>query len=200
MLSYLIESVRQCSYPGSLIVATSEEETDRPVALLCEQKGVECYRGNLNNVASRYYEIISDVKYDAFVRICGDSPLLDYRLIDIGVDVFLRRNWPDMVTNVMPRSFPKGQSVEVINARSYAKVYSAFKEKDELEHVTQYFYEHKEEFEVVNFKAQKDYSKFQLSVDEKEDFARFLRIVESLPKEHWEYGWEYFVERFYLQQ
>ena len=51
---------------------------------------------------------------DAFVRISGDSPLLDPDLVTQAVGLF-RSKVPDLVSNVVVRTFPKGQSVEVIN-------------------------------------------------------------------------------------
>jgi len=192
MLQYLLESVRQCKQDGRIIVATSDRETDTPIATFCETVAVDCYRGELENVASRYHAIIRAYQLDAFVRICGDSPLLDHRLVAHGIALF-RQESPDLVTNVLPRSFPKGQSVEVVNAHTFVRNYPKMKTKEDLEHTTGYFYRHKDRFTIRNFKADADHGHLQLSVDDKADFLRFSRIIGKLQKPHWQYDWQTFV-------
>ena len=45
-------------------------------------------------------------KPDCFVRVCGDSPLIDTGLIEEAINIY-KNNKADLVTNVFPRSFPK---------------------------------------------------------------------------------------------
>lgn len=72
--------------------------------------------GPLNNVFKRFYSIIIHESCKSFVRISADSPLMDPSLIDRAVSLF-KKNRYDIVTNVFPRTFPKGFSVEVINSK-----------------------------------------------------------------------------------
>ena len=58
----------------------------------------------------------SNEHYKSFVRISADSPLIDPSLIDKAVTLF-KKNRFDIVTNVFPRTFPKGFSVEVVNSK-----------------------------------------------------------------------------------
>ena len=46
----------------------------------------------------------------------------------------------DIITNVKPRSFPKGQSVEVVNCKTFLSHYKKLSAEEDLEHVTRYFY------------------------------------------------------------
>ena len=88
-------------------------------------KKIKFYRGPLNNVAKRFYEILKkDVR--SFLRICGDSPLIDYKLIDKAITKF---NWKkhDLLTNIFPRSYPKGQSIEIINSRYIKTIFPYLK-------------------------------------------------------------------------
>ena len=63
----------------------------------------------------RFVDVIMAEEFTAFVRVSGDSPLLDQRLVDRAVDIFMAEE-PDIVTNIQARTFPRGQSVEVIRS------------------------------------------------------------------------------------
>jgi spore coat polysaccharide biosynthesis protein SpsF (cytidylyltransferase family) len=56
----------------------------------------------------------------------------------------------DLVTNVFPRTFPKGHSVELLNAGSFARLDSVLLSAEEQEHLTKVYYNHPERFRIVN--------------------------------------------------
>ena len=64
--------------------------------------------------------------------------MLDVNLVDKMVSIFNKNNY-EILTNVFPRSFPKGQSVEIINKKVFLKYETKFKSASDKEHVTKYF-------------------------------------------------------------
>src|SRR6185312_7877584 len=102
--------------------------------------------------------------FDALVRVNGDSPLLDPALVAEGVALF-RAGGADLVTNVRPRSFPKGQSVEVIAVAALAAAMAETRDPADREHVTPFLYAHPERFRIRNFAAPRPRPDLQLSVD-----------------------------------
>jgi spore coat polysaccharide biosynthesis protein SpsF len=193
MIEYLLECLYKCEFVNHIVVATSKNKSDDPIEELCRHIGVDHYRGPLNDVAKRFMEAINVYKFEAFVRLSGDSPLLDYRLVDRAVKIFQSDNF-DLVTNTLRRTFPKGQSVEVLDSKIFEKTYGNMLAPDEREHVTRYFYKHKEEFVIYNFESGKDYNNLELSVNTPEDMKRFEAIIHSMKKPHWEYNFEELVE------
>ena len=139
-------------------------------------------------MAKRFYMALEEYNLDVFVRVCGDSPMLDQKLIDQGVKLF--NMGYDFVTNILPRTFPSGQCVEVINTKTFKNSFGSFKTSDELEHVTQYFYSNSDQFKFHNFSSGGDYKNNLLVVDTKEDLVRFKKIINKMEKPHWEYGWQ----------
>ena len=195
LLLYLIERLKHVSNIDDLLLATSIDTTDDPVVLFAEQCHISVFRGSLNNVAERFRDVIRYANLDAFVRINGDSPLLDQRLVTRAVELF-RNTDADMVTNVMPRTFPKGQSVEVLRARVIIDSYSEFDHDSDFEHVTSYFYRHAGRFKIVNFQAERDYSSLQFSVDTPADLANMTKLVSMMKRPHWDYTLEEMVELY----
>lgn len=189
LLQYLLERLERCTCLDTIVVATSVEASDNPIAEYCQQHGINHYRGHMTDVANRFKEASVKYRLDAFVRVNGDSPLLDQRLIEKGVSLFLGGDF-DLVTNVMPRTYPRGQSVEVLRAATYRSAYARMKATEELEHITQYFYRHPEDFRIRNFSLKEDLSQVQLCVDTREDLDTFKTIVSRMDRPHWEYHLE----------
>ena len=88
-----------------IIIATSSSKSDNSVEVFAK-KNFEFYRGSQKNVASRFYDLIKKNNYKYFVRISGDSPLLDFRLIN-KMYKFCYLNRYDLITNLKPRTYPK---------------------------------------------------------------------------------------------
>ena len=114
--------------------------------------------------------------------------MLDGNLIKKAV-AFADKNI-DIITNVMPRSYPKGQSVEVVNCKTFISYYEKLSTEEDFEHVTRYFYKNSKLFNIVNLKNDKDCSSFNLAVDTKQDFQRVSKIICKLEKKHYEYSYK----------
>jgi spore coat polysaccharide biosynthesis protein SpsF (cytidylyltransferase family) len=140
----------------------------------------------LNNVADRFRATLEVFEWDAFVRVNGDSPLLDQRLIDHAVALF-RAGDADLVTNVFPRTFPPGQSVEVVRGSVFRKLCPRLDDPQDQEHVTRFFYRHPEEFRIVNFSAAKALAPIHLAVDTALDLERVRSVIQRMTKPHTAY-------------
>lgn len=189
LLGYVLDRVGHCQRLDDVIVATSAEAVDNPVEEYCRGRNISVYRGSHADVASRYVEVAQRNSLDAFVRVCADSPLLDQDLIEHAVSIYFN-SLPDMVTNIARRSYPKGQSVEVVCSRTFCRSYSAMESTIDKEHVTRYFYEHKSNYRIINFDSEKQLSHVQLSVDTQQDLERVTNIISKMARPHWEYGLE----------
>ena len=55
------------------------------------------------------------------------------------------------MTNVFPRTFPSGQSIEIIKTSTLGKNLRFFSKLDK-EHVTRYFYNNSKKFKILNIK------------------------------------------------
>lgn len=186
MLQYLLERLRHCDCLDDIVVATSVEDSDTPIAEYCRLHDVHCYRGPLTNVAKRFNQALKVYHFEGFVRVNGDSPLLDQRLIEKAVGIFLDGNF-DVVTNALPRTYPKGQSVEVLRTATYQRTYHRMQDADDLEHVTKFFYQHPEDFRIQNFALPANLNDIRLCVDTQQDIDNFAAIISKMSKPHWEY-------------
>lgn len=192
-LDYLLERLAHADTLATVIVATSTEEADDAVAEYCERSGVRCHRGPEGDVARRLLEAAQDAGLDGFARVNGDSPLLDQALVDRGVALFGQGEC-DLVTNVLPRSFPRGQSVEVIRTVAFANALERLREPGDREHVTAGLYREPGGLVIENFDAGAesvgaDGGDVRLVLDTAEDAQLIERVLRAMERPHWSYGW-----------
>ena len=118
------------------------------------------------------------------------SPLIDSKLID---SILNKKNKKyDIVTNVLERSFPKGQSVEVFNSNVFKKNFKYINLKDDKENVTSYFYKNSSKFKILNIKNKVDFSSINLSVDTIDD----LKIIRNIYTKTKTKNWKSYVESY----
>ncbi len=189
LLGHLLDGLAQCRTIDGIILATSTDQTDDPILVFAHDSGMACYRGPLADVASRVLGAARCADAEALVRISGDSPLLDPTLVDHAVSLF-RSGGVDLVSNVVRRTFPKGQSVEVISCHALTRALAEMSTAYEREHVTPFFYAHPEAYTIRSFEAAHPRPDVQLSVDEPADLERCEAILAALGEAPWKAGWE----------
>lgn len=188
MLLHVIERLKACPVADGLMLATSTEASDDALAAIAADAAVGLYRGALDDVLVRMIGAAQAVGADAIVRISGDSPLIDVALVTAAIQLW-RTMRPDLVTNVRERSYPKGQSVEVIASAALLRIHDVA-DAQEREHVTQYLYRHPAGFRIVDIRRQPPCGDMQLSVDTPEDFARAAAILGRLGPPYENHGLE----------
>ena len=168
-----------CALPNdSIVVATSTDRSDDALSDTAAALGVAVYRGPLENVFRRFQLCLKLHACDWIVRVNADSPLLDSGLITYALRFTDRRD-TDLVTNVFPRTFPKGQSVEMLRSSLLAQTDADGLSPDECEHVTKHFYAHPERFSISNFRSVVDLSALSFTVDVPEDLDRLAAMVRT---------------------
>ena len=193
VIENVIKRILKSKKISKIIIATSSNFSDNRFKDFTNNKNVIIFRGPLKNVFLRYLRLIKKHNIKYFLRISGDSPLIDYRIIDKAYDIF-KKNKFEIVTNTLQRSFPKGQSVEIISSNilfSFSKKISA--NPDYREHVTKFFYDNSRFFKIHNFKNKQDFSKVNLSIDTIEDYKKIKQIILSL-KEN--FKWQTAIKKY----
>lgn len=189
VLDYVLEGLAHAESLDGVVVATSTAPSDDEIADFCARRGVRCHRGSLDDVAARFASVVQSDGLDAFVRVNGDSPCLDHCLLDEAVRLF-ESGTIDLVTNVFPRTFPRGQSVEVVSARAFAVLRAEMEDDDEREHVTLAFYRRPERYRIRNLTAEDPAPDERLVLDTEEDAKMLERLLSALDRPHWQYRWD----------
>jgi len=180
LLGRALDRVHAVAPPVPIVVATSDRALDDQIAAFAGAKGVLVFRGSTDDVAGRAAACARQFGFDAFVRISGDSPFVDPKMIGAFVARFIAAGDLDVLTTVMTLSFPPGASIEVISLAALQRALDATNDADDREHVTRYFYRHPERFRIENVAAARSYMDLSLTVDTPADLARADFIMAHL--------------------
>ena len=183
MLTRLVERLRRVQRADGIVIATTTNATDDPIAALCSQLGVPCHRGSEHDVLSRYADAARLHGADVVVRITSDCPLIDPSLIDQVIAVH-EEGYSDYVSNMLPPTWPYGMAVEVFSAAALAQAHAEATQAAEREHVTPFIYWHPERYRLRNVASPVDLSQHRWTVDTPEDYALVGRLFDHLMPTH----------------
>src|SRR5262245_57011094 len=74
MLQHHVDRIRRSQRVSRLVIATSVDASDDPVAALAGQMGVDCARGSLDDVLGRFCAAAAGYRPRNIVRLTGDCP------------------------------------------------------------------------------------------------------------------------------
>jgi len=176
VIDHVINSVKQVGLP--YVVLTSQHVSDEPLARHLEALGVDVFRGKLDDVLGRFMDFLHQSSFSHLIRVSADSPLIHPEIVRMVLD---RKDglYFDILTNVYPRTFPKGESVEVFGSELLEKLVSYPLSFQHREHITSYVYENSEQFLIANCLNHKDLSYINLCIDYPEDLTRVENMLEE---------------------
>ena len=188
LIAYILERLQLVSGADQLVVATSEESTDDPIAAYCQEHGVSLFRGNLNNVAQRFLDCARHYQLDYAIRINGDNIFTDHTAVS---EMLAMKDLADyeFLTNVKDRTFPTGMSIEIVNVEAYGRAIGEFEKSDHFEHVTLFYYHHPEKVKAFYHynEVAPEAKGMKLAVDTSDDFARAEQIILAMDSSHTNY-------------
>ena len=193
MLARVVERARRAKLVDQVIVATTTDPSDDPVAEYCTERGYDFTRGSLHDVLDRYYQAARQFDADVIVRLTADCPVLDPGVVDLTIEQ-LKDNM-DFVANRLPppmgRTFPIGLDTEVCTFTALENAWQNATEKHQREHVMPYIYEgvnlqpstfnlqtgvSPRNFKIALLNHDPDYGTLRWTVDTPEDLE-FIREV-----------------------
>jgi spore coat polysaccharide biosynthesis protein SpsF (cytidylyltransferase family) len=182
LISLVQRRLSQSRKIHAIALATTDRACDDPLADWAKREGVAVFRGEVDDVGGRVADCAASLGATHFVRVNGDSPFVDAQLIDQGVDIALATG-ADLVTNLLPRSYPYGVAVEILRLDTYRRALADFK-PEEREHVTQHFYRNTDRYRVESLPVaqQPGLTTLRLTIDEPGDVAIIAALAERLDR------------------
>jgi len=175
LLSRLLDRLRLADLDG-IILATTTNQEDDILEEWAKKEKIPCHRGSVEDVLTRTIDAHRKMGSDIVVRVCGDTPLIDYRMVNIGVAA-IRSGKYDIAMAPRERNYPEGVSAHVCRLKDL----EAIDTKDPVlrEHVTLALYE-KPGFRVLNFKGRKEWEigHLRLQADYPDDLE-LIRLIHS---------------------
>lgn len=189
-MEHVINRVQQASEIDEVVVATSTKSADDIVEWCAERNGATVLRGDEQNVLDRMYRAAIATNAAEVVRITADCPLIHPRVMD---EIVARRRLEgaDYAANILERSFPRGLDVEAFSMESFEYVHGRASKPAQLEHVTKYYHDHPDEFELTNVTSEDVFehprlqgrTDLRLTLDVLADYLLLWKVFDELDYE-----------------
>ncbi len=177
MILHELERLQRSNRIDKIVLATSQDESDNILATVVSKSGFDVYRGSLDDVLDRYYQCAKAYRPKHMVRITGDCPVIDWRVVDKVIEKHLEKG--NDYTNETGR-FPDGLDTEVFLFSALEIAWKQANLMSEREHVTLYIKNHPESFKIGKLDSELDLSRMRWTVDEPQDFAFIQQVYEKL--------------------
>jgi len=177
MIGRQIERLRRSQRLDQLVLATSQDASDDPVADYCETAGLTVVRGPLADVLGRF-ALAADAfpQAETLVRLTADCPLTDWRVLDALIDR-LAQTGADYANNTMPeRTYPHGLDVEAMTIAAFRTAAAEATQAYDREHVTPFIYRQPDRFRLATLTRAPSLAHLRWTVDYPEDLD-FVRHV-----------------------
>lgn len=180
MIARQIERLRRSQRIDRIIVATSAEPSDDPLAEALADLQVEVVRGPLADVLGRFLLALDRVPdADVVLRLTADCPLADWRTVDALIDL-LASSGADYVNMAMPRTFPHGLDAEAMRPEALRRAGREAVSAHDREHVTPYIYADPDRFRLACLTREPSLANLRWTVDYPEDLAFVRHVYETL--------------------
>jgi len=174
--------------PWPTFLATTDHSADDRLVALASRLGVESFRGSEDRVLERAVLAAEALGLDAFARLCGDRPLFplddlrDAAVVMQRESVSEQQAGPDLVTTYDDGRCPRGLMTEIVRTGTLRHVLDHGVSSEQQEHITLYFYEHREDFRIVNLPSPGTaFLCPGFAVDSKSDLVNLDRICTANP-------------------
>ena len=182
-LWHIVQRLRRATMLDGIVVATTIDPGDDVIRACAEELGVPCFSGSPEDVMDRTLRAAHTVGAATIVTVTGDCPLVDPAVVDKVVGAYLERQ-PDYASNrLFGYKYPIGLDVEAYTVESLERVEKIALEPRDREHVTLYYYEHPDEFDLLGIEPEEHQRRPTLRLTA--DTAADLELIRAVYEHFW---------------
>lgn len=183
ILEWVVDAAKNIVGVDGVVVATSDEESDKPIVDFCSERGIPCFRGSKNDVLNRVKKAAESEKAKTVIRLTADCPFLDSYLASSVLYLHKQSN-ADYTSNVEPPTWPDGVDVEVIEYEVLKQLDETVKSDKYREHVTLEVRHNRSDFKIRNYRSPDAHlANHRWTIDNNEDYEFACAIADVLTKE-----------------
>ena len=152
LLELIIKKIKRVAGNLPIILATSIHDKDDPLIEIAESYQISVFRGSEEDVLDRFVNAMEQLELTHAIRVCGDNPYLDSEFLQQLIKVGSKSN-DDYVSFRINRNLPVIKShfgffSEFVALNALKKVQLLTEQKLYHEHVTNFLYEHPDQFSI----------------------------------------------------
>lgn len=186
LLQILIERLGRVPELDEIVLATTINQTDDPVAALGQKLGVTVFRGSEDDVLERVCGALRQSAADICVEITGDCPLIDPAIVSHALAEYLKtRATHAYISNGHPETgVPPGLNAQVFSAQDLFSLSAEASDPLDREHVSYGFYRPESggrwNPRFITSPGCEGASRLLVTLDYQEDYLQIKRLHEEL--------------------
>ncbi|EMO70361.1 cytidylyltransferase domain-containing protein [Leptospira santarosai] len=189
ILGFMLERLKFSKFQENIIVLTTEEGIDDTTEEIAKKNGVNVFRGSTNDLIQRYLKAAKLHNIDIIIRLTSDCPLIDSKILDLMVDLFLYNYGRiEFLTNCFQRTFARGMDIEIFTLSLLEKLDSICHLPYEREHIVPYVEENAREFKFFEYPNERNDSKYRLTIDTIEDYETLKSCISYFSSKKFSYN------------
>ena len=177
IIEWILIRVSMSAKLDDFVFAIPDTSIDQPLYDFLTSKNVNVYRGNEDDVLTRFYETAKKFNGGNIIRICGDNPFIDPVSIDKLIQFFEEKDC-SYGYNHIPREnrYPDGAGAEIVDLKTLEKVNNGAKTEEQREHIFNYIWDNPQLFDIQTFDPNEEWlmrPDLRLDIDTREDYDNY---------------------------
>lgn len=175
VIEFLFKRANLLSNWPNFILATTTNSEDDELEEMANRYKVNVFRGSENDVVDRIIKASEIFNANWINRLNGDNIFFDYELINDAILKTSMDNNIELISNVTDSKTP-GFTVEIIKKDALVKNHHLM-DKDQREHVTQFFYQNYDNSKFYWLDNKKNL--INLAIDTQDDLNRAKKLTQE---------------------
>lgn len=176
-LGHLLERLKQARRVHRIVLCTTGEPDDEPIAALGARAGVRVFRGSSEDVLARMLGALEGEPVDVALRVTGDDLLVDPEYADRAIDHHFRMNaqYTDL------KALPSGTEVEVFDVELLRTLAKTAKDSRGTEYLTSYVQRHRDQLRTASAPVEPRHAHpWRLTLDTAEDLQVIRQFLTAM--------------------
>jgi len=186
ILELIIKRIKKALPDTKVILATTTKKADDELCFVADKYEVPVFRGSESDVLDRFVQAAKQNNITKIIRVCADNPFIDMIALKELIDTFNTKNL-DYLSFETNKNIPVikthyGFWAEAVKLSAIESVKSSDKYDYYKEHVTNYIYEHANDYKIEflpipQYLIQED---IRLTIDTKKDFETAQAVFKEV--------------------
>ena len=176
-LAHLFARLKQATAIDRIVLCTTRESEDDPLAQMALAHGISAHRGPVEDVLGRMLGAVDGHEVDVVLRVTGDDILVDPDYVDRAVAHHLAVNaeYSDL------KALPSGTEIEVFDTDLLKIIHQLAADPAGTEYLTNYVTDHPDQIRRASVPVDPQHARdWRLTLDTPEDYEVISSLVSAM--------------------